>query len=1621
MSVALGKDALEGFKGIGYVKGARILLTTGVWPRDRSFPDRLTALNYLVRTVILHTSRADAEVTPEHVGKLLALAFNVAQKAKAAQDRPALQGIRGDGWALSDRHALAAYHLINNHDIYRKSAEALDDEGNSIIFRQWKFPHPYPLVTKNIFHRGENGLWEVCTAGWPSDKVYFFGVSPNDQGELAIGNLDTPVEVLFYLAEHDPERRPGFHMVLAIPGAGEPDHSRALASLCDRTGVRGYAPRIGGAHLFTMKIKGIPTIFMKNMNSTTAGTWKIGGANIASDVPHKLPKPIGAAGGGGDADVPARVFTDISGTVHFTVAEVIRRRLITLDGKRVMGVSTTPDPDTILLRGDVLHGLNVVSQLAMVDEANGSSVTVPIQRSPGVVLVYAGQGGNVHIRLTGDRHVELLREEAALMFNDLPELHEARERLAEESFLRGASLWILNGYLPDVGEHSNMEESPSMADLMSVVTGMLVEYVRGDGMIEILEPLNIRARPGSEEGSSQFMETIHPKKLSEVLGADWSSSDELAEFATMSQLVARMQKRPGDVAGQRNRFGDSNYVKDVLADYVKARPELQGLTHFQLRPHFVEEVLSEASENIDLTLDMFLKFPLLRQIGEERGRDSIGGVPGTTAQDLKNWGQLVNELAGKTSKSIRSDFSTTLKAVYSVIPPHHQPLEDAKERLRTYLDRALSHATAPDSKGREGAENYSHILQLITQARKAGRAVSDAALTAYLLQHSGLFDRTPLLTVPRDKTVLRDFSHRSTGVPSKTIFRAHGTNLRIERNSSNMVRGFDAPWSAGPYMVTAPIVGAKTIVIEGTPYSPGVLAQLAAHDPARRDGADIVAVVPRLGRDDRRFQRELAALVHSPGGTGRQATAWAHDGEVVIRSNASSPVPVLITVIHQPGEHARWIPAVAADRFSEEWAELEVRTLDNESVKVTDLVFATAMHSSGKEILGYRATSKPVTADLDGMDATPVALPTLNHRIAAVLDRQGGPLSYSYERKHGGVVRLSAKEEGRILRSRSSLSRLLDDPSGVILSTASASLTYEGEDPLLGLSAAEQTAEETQRAIAVLTDGPEKHSALVLVWPLPDYEALEKLVKSSGLDTLPTAAGDPPQGSVGPHEQNTTLPQRRLLRWIRQLRLSIADHRLGLGSDDVWSDPLQTYLPGIRAIEQMRLEDLQYAPNADHPLTTPVLEGILRQFIQSRPQMAPRSTADQLTALLAEAAQTPPGTPLSAFLTSTPTARPAAQSGTLVTPPTESAPSPNRSDLHALVTAIRATATSPQERGLITLLREAANSEIAIDLLYIEAATNSDLKEPAMDPHTEINTTELIALKPHLSSVQKVQAELRPTGIAAYELRLSPAQWAVLHGHRPLTPRWKDTTAHAALIAQEALRALRTPQNRPDTQNEPPAPETLAPPDTTDAPGSPVTAALAAVLAEASLQLTGLARRSWRYKKALNQIIDNHWNHDFGARTDFVQQAKEALRVHLPAPSGDLLAVYASGLSEEDEKAFRAEVANIRLQKRLWANVTPAHPGCNEKGTWGTSAGGAGRAYSMSVVNGPVYAQLKSWWLSNSSHYIRSSVTSGISFVTERNKPEFSPTFNYHLLTRTDVENRIVNRWHNPSIEGRQQ
>ncbi|MFD9053668.1 hypothetical protein, partial [Streptomyces zaomyceticus] len=859
--------------------------------------------------------------------------------------------------ALENKYSLAAYHLILKTGIYKNPPETATKDNESVIFRQWEFDRVDKLMLNYSFTEF-NGIMAPTSTLWPRQEYYVLGVTPNEQGKFKIGSHEVPVKVLLYVAEHDPKRRLGTDIILALSGAGEVEYDDAILDLHKRIGVRIWAPEKGGAHLLRAPVRGVFSCYLVDRNEGGAVDWMETDASISG---------TGAGGGASEGGVPAdgedgsdvqvsdRVFTDVTGTVRFTVDEVERRSVMSADGERVIGVSTTPGADTPLVRGDALHGIDAVGELMEYDGSGDGTISTPLEFTPGAVLVYAGRGGNVLLRLTGDRDIELYRAEAALLFGEIPELRTATRRLRSEESTAETSLLLLNGNLPEEGEPSHTQEPPGMGELVRTVFDVRLQYAWSDALIEVRERGKIRARPTSTMGEDDVIEVLFPGGLSRELGGHFASSDELAEFVTMIKFVSRMRSYSGERRMELESLTDESFAARVMIDYTEARPHLAGVTDGELRSSLVEEVLAEASENGSLGLYTFLRIPILYGIDElPVSGESIEGGPGVPIGSVETRRVLVNLVRTGLSNDARLEFINALQAVYRIIPPSYHRLEDPEKRLRAYLDRAWAHATAPGEReltaiDKSYQRNYRRTIQFISDAQRAGRAGSDAALTAYLLERGGLFQRVTLGTASPDEAVLRDFSGRVVdSVPLyKSVYRWSEVNIGLDRGRSV------APWGGGPYIFTAETVRGL-FVIDWAVHGWEVLAELVAHDPARRDGADIVAAVPRLGANDRRFQRRLATLAKKKSkvaGTG--VTVWAHDGDITIGSRTGQDSnTILLVMAHRTGEYTRWIPATAADDFPAEWDGLRVRTVDGESVSVSDLVLTTALRGDGRDVLG---------------------------------------------------------------------------------------------------------------------------------------------------------------------------------------------------------------------------------------------------------------------------------------------------------------------------------------------------------------------------------------------------------------------------------------------------------------------------------------------------------------------------------------------------------------------------------------------------------------------------------------------------------------------------------------------
>ncbi len=105
-----------------------------------------------------------------------------------------------------------------------------------------------------------------------------------------------------------------------------------------------------------------------------------------------------------------------------------------------------------------------------------------------------------------------------------------------------------------------------------------------------------------------------------------------------------------------------------------------------------------------------------------------------------------------------------------------------------------------------------------------------------------------------------------------------------------------------------------------------------------------------------------------------------------------------------------------------------------------------------------------------------------------------------------------------------------------------------------------------------------------------------------------------------------------------------------------------------------------------------------------------------------------------------------------------------------------------------------------------------------------------------------------------------------------------------------------------------------------------------------------------------------------------------------------------SPLTPQEQQALRVEQQNITAQLNAWDNKPDNAQGCNDIGTWGTSAGGAGAGFAVSSVSRNVWTELVAWWRGKQNTYITPSDTSSRSLKKTRVVDDGrSPTFNYHI------------------------
>ncbi|WP_443046520.1 eCIS core domain-containing protein [Streptomyces sp. NBC_00247] len=155
-----------------------------------------------------------------------------------------------------------------------------------------------------------------------------------------------------------------------------------------------------------------------------------------------------------------------------------------------------------------------------------------------------------------------------------------------------------------------------------------------------------------------------------------------------------------------------------------------------------------------------------------------------------------------------------------------------------------------------------------------------------------------------------------------------------------------------------------------------------------------------------------------------------------------------------------------------------------------------------------------------------------------------------------------------------------------------------------------------------------------------------------------------------------------------------------------------------------------------------------------------------------------------------------------------------------------------------------------------------------------------------------------------------------------------------------------------------------------------------------------------RDDSAIAQAVEGHYLPAHGDKAEFERRVRRAAA---PAPP-DPMAAYKKGLNEDDQADLMREMGSIQAQLNAWKNVKKTDDrwpaGCNQDGTWGTSAGGAGADYRESSVSRRVGANLQNWWTEKKGGYIASSRTTGVSLKKDLagdGSGARSPKFIYHI------------------------
>ncbi|MFD9053326.1 hypothetical protein [Streptomyces zaomyceticus] len=491
-----------------------------------------------------------------------------------------------------------------------------------------------------------------------------------------------------------------------------------------------------------------------------------------------------------------------------------------------------------------------------------------------------------------------------------------------------------------------------------------------------------------------------------------------------------------------------------------------------------------------------------------------------------------------------------------------------------------------------------------------------------------------------------------------------------------------APWT-NPFMVATAGDGAMPQVL-GISVPPGTLARLIQHDPARLIQHD----PPRLAADPSGVSDEIVLAVTGgvrPYGrllglstaraTGRRTWTTAAQVEVIQHPGMeNSPILTTFAQHDDPSQilRTRWIPSNSDEPFTPSSFFTQFRDANGNDIPNSSIANIPILDHTGRRVVGHKALIRDSYNALRGGRGDGEGVDTLryfinlshNRRIRGevreVREAPYQPFIY-YFALHGladrarpalttgGLVEFTNPIEfARYIETQPPfLQNRIAHPTGYVWvnsclggdqqqSSLSGGFYQEASDYL-------SVNMVTVTGLAVdpirLPDGmgfaghdPEggdfRH---IVIRTRPNISRLENWVTQAGLLATDGVQDGPPESEFGQYERQLTMPQRRLVRWVMALRLTVGDD-----VDRNWTDDLPALLAGAVELERMRLAEGRASGKLVAPLTWQDLKEILERWEREQSNFGwpklPLLLPDLLEKAATVSAQGPSGLTLARFL-----------------------------------------------------------------------------------------------------------------------------------------------------------------------------------------------------------------------------------------------------------------------------------------------------------------------------------------------------------------------------------------------------